>query len=316
MPPWRFWNWSKPLLRLPQGRNGGMSVIATWAEQPPSLLQMLTPLFHEQREAELSVHNERFIAPITRTIRATVQYQGTRFAGYQRQNGVRSVQEALEGAFARVLGQPVTIHGAGRTDAGVHALGQVISARLTSHLTDAILQRALNSVLPDDVSITYLETTHDRFHARFSALWRDYLYVIYNQSAMSPIWRFSSTYVREPLDVSAMHTAVQALVGRHDFATFGAAMEDRRTGLRGSTVRTMHLAHCWAEPPFICCRFVADAFLRSMVRSIVGTLLQVGRGKRSIEHVADILASAQRSASGPSAPPHGLFLVQVGYQVY
>jgi len=250
-----------------------------------------------------------------RPIRCTVAYDGTAYAGFQRQPGLPTVQGALEDAVSTVTGQPTRIIGAGRTDAGVHARGQVISFVSATTLPLATLQRALNATLPRDIVVSEVEDVAQDFDARFSARSRAYEYVVYNAPAPSPFWRLYSHYVAEALDVQRMGEALIHLLGRHDFAAFGSPMEHTRNGamVRGGTERTLLTARCWMAQPFVYFYVEADAFLRHMVRQVVGTVLKVGRGRLAPVDVLTILRSRRVGAAGPAAPAQGLYLVKVSY---
>ncbi len=250
-----------------------------------------------------------------RPIRCTVAYDGTAYAGFQRQPGLPTVQGTLEDAVSTVTGRPTRIIGAGRTDAGVHARGQVISFVSATVLPVATLQRALNATLPRDIVVSEVEDAAPDFDARFSARSRAYEYVVYNAPAPSPFWRLYSHYVAEGLDVERMGEALVHLLGRHDFAAFGSPMERTRNGatVRGATERTVLTARCWMAQPFVYFYVEADAFLRHMVRQVVGTVLKVGRGRLAPVDVGAILRSRHVGAAGPAAPPQGLYLVKVSY---
>lgn len=215
------------------------------------------------------------------------------------------MQGELERALATILGDPVRIAGAGRTDAGVHATGQVISFRSANAPGEADLARGLNALLPADIAVLELERAAEDFHARFSATGRAYEYRIRNAPVRDPLERHREHWLPEPLDLEAMRAASAALVGRHEFAAFAA-------GSRG--VRTVREARWEREGTVVRFSIEADAFLRGMVRGIVGTSIWVGRGKVGPERVGEILAAGDRSAAGPSAPPQGLCLVAVRYE--
>ena len=243
-----------------------------------------------------------------RTLKITLAYDGTRFVGWQRQAEGESIQGVLEDALARFEGAPVTVHGAGRTDAGVHALGQVASVRLTSGHDVETLARALNAQLPDDLRVLGIEDAAPDFHARFSARAKTYRYQIRSGNVASPFDRAYVWHLQERLDVDAMRTAAQVLVGRHDFGTFqsvGTTVPDSVRTLAHSRVRT--------EGDLLMYEVTGDGFLRHMVRAIVGTLVEVGRGWRPADSMASLLASRTRAQAGATAPPHGLFLVRVDY---
>ena len=243
-----------------------------------------------------------------RTIKLTVAYDGTDFSGWQRQENGVSVQGLIEGALSAIEGAPVTLHGAGRTDAGVHALAQVASARIAAAISDAQLVRALNAHLPEAIRVTALTTEPDDFHARFSAGAKAYEYRIWNGATLPPFIRRYAWHIIEPLDVEAMREGTRAIVGEHDFAAFRGA-----GAVNNTTVRRIASAAWTADGAALTFAIAGSGFLRYMVRSLVGTLVEIGRGARPASDMARLLASADRSAVGRTAPPHGLFLVRVDY---
>jgi tRNA pseudouridine38-40 synthase len=251
-----------------------------------------------------------------RTFRGTVHYDGTAYAGFQVQAKAPTVQGALEDALAGVTGQTTRVVGAGRTDAGVHARGQVISFRSATDLATDTLQRALNALLPEDIVLLSLEEAPADFHARYAARSRAYEYVVYNMPWPSPFWRCYSYHVPELLDVARMGCALEPLLGEHDFAAFGMPMERTRAGttVRSTTTRTLLAARCWAVQPCVYFYLEANAFLRHMVRLIVGTVLRVGQGRLAPSAVREILAARRLAASGPAVPARGLYLVKVTYE--
>ena len=250
-----------------------------------------------------------------RILRGTVQYDGTAYVGFQSQKVGPTVQGALEAALAAVTGAATRVVGAGRTDAGVHARGQVISFNSDTDLGTDTLVSALNAQLPGDIVVISLEDAAPDFNARHDARSRAYEYVVYNDDPPSPFWRFYSYHVRDPLDVPSMNKAIVQLVGEHDFASFGMPMERTRDGvrIRGRTVRTIIAARCWAAQPFVYFYMEADAFLRHMVRQVVGTILRVGQRRLTPSDVLDILCARRIGAGGPAAPARGLYLVKVTY---
>ena len=235
---------------------------------------------------------------MTRLLRCLVEYDGTAFAGFQRQLGRATVQGALESAIREVTREEVLVVGAGRTDAGVHAIGQVVHFKTGSGLSAPILERAVNANLPPAVRIRELEEADPAFHARFSALSREYRYVVENARVSSPLLRTRAYHVPGDLDVSLMNEAASSLCGSHDFVAFGKPMVYTRQGadpseeieIVGGTVRTMFHATCWRRARFVQFRFVADAFLRHMVRMLIGTLLRIGNGSLVKRAMALILA--------------------------
>ncbi len=240
-------------------------------------------------------------------VRAVVSYDGTDYGGFQRQANAPTVQGTLEAALVQVAQDTITIVAAGRTDAGVHAVGQVIAFDTDWRHGLGDLQRAMNAVLPADVAALEVERVAPDFHPRYDARSRRYRYTLHNASVRRPLGRRYSLHVATLLDVAAMQHAAQTLVGEHDFATFGQPPQ----GL--VTVRRVLLAEWGGEPPHLTFDIEANAFLYRMVRSIVGTLLQVGRGKMSVEEFVAVLAARERGQSGPTASPHGLCLMEVKY---
>ena len=202
----------------------------------------------------------------------------------------------------------MTVHGAGRTDSGVHALEQVASARIDSPIEDGRLERALNANLPDTIRVLSVETVADDFHARFSATGKFYEYRIWNSRVVPPFLRLYSWHVIEKLNVDAMNAAAPAIVGEHDFAAFRSARS-----LNHTTVRTITRAEWRRDGDLLVFEIAGTGFLRYMVRSLVGTMVEVGRGQRPASDMTDLLAKPDRSAAGRTAPPHGLFLVTVSY---
>lgn len=244
-----------------------------------------------------------------RNVRLRVAYDGARFFGWQRQDGFVSVQETLEDALLAATGERAVVHGAGRTDTGVHALGQVAHVHVATRLDDDRLRHALNALTPAGVTIERLETCRADFHARFDARSKRYAYVVATGRFAPPFAPGRCHWVRWPLDFARMRAAARELVGRHDFRAFA------NTGSpRPSTVRTVqHLRLVTRRRGF---GFVvqADGFLYNMVRNIAGTLIDVGRGKLSAADVARALTPAgERAELGPTAPACGLYLVSVRY---
>lgn len=248
----------------------------------------------------------------------TIAYDGSPFVGWQRQAAGESIQGVLEDVLARFAGAPVTLHGAGRTDAGVHALGQVASARLNTALDESTFARALNAQLPEAIRILRVERVEESFHARFSATSKTYRYLLATGDTALPFTRVFAWHVPERLDVMAMRRAARLLVGRHDFSAFrstgGGTADSTRTVSRAEVLTIAEGGPLWGvQLPMVAVEVAADGFLRHMVRAIVGTLLEVGRGWRSPESVGLLVSGADRAQAGPTAPPHGLFLVRVDY---
>jgi tRNA pseudouridine38-40 synthase len=243
-----------------------------------------------------------------RVIKLTVAYDGTDFAGWQRQARHRTVQAVLEAALEPIEGRRVVVHGAGRTDAGVHAAGQVASLRLERPITPADLRRALNARLPDDVRVIEVEEMPPDFHARFAARLKTYHYRVCTRPVMAPLERRTAWHVRGPLDGEAMQRAAALLVGEHDFASFRGAGSAVR-----STVRTLTRSVVITDPGGFRYEVAGTGFLRHMVRALVGTLVEVGRGRLAADDLPAILDARDRDRGGPTAPPQGLVLQEVGY---
>ncbi|MDQ7844037.1 MAG: tRNA pseudouridine(38-40) synthase TruA [Armatimonadota bacterium] len=245
---------------------------------------------------------------MTRNIRLTIEYDGTDFSGWQRLRRRPSVQEEIERAIRAVTRESVHLIGAGRTDAGVHALGQVANFRTASRLPVERIPPALNHHLPPTIRILEAAEVDLAFHARYSALGRTYRYAVLNRPAPSAILRNHAHHVPQPLALDALAEALPALQGRHAFTSF------RATGSRErSTVCTLRRAEVVRSGDIVIFTFEADRFLRHMVRLMVGTLLRVGTGKLPPQAVAEILAAEDNARAGPRAPARGLFLVRVDY---
>lgn len=241
----------------------------------------------------------------------TVAYDGTDFAGFQVQGDRRTVQGTLQAGFEQILGDPTPVEGAGRTDAGVHATGQVISLRTESEFLPEDLQRALNAVLPADVAVRDVAEASAGFHARFRATSREYRYTIWNAPVRLALGRQYWYHWRAFLDVPAMDNAARALVGRHDFAAFCGATRGREHPL--DTIRTLFRCHCWRDGDQVRIDVAADAFLPRMVRNLVGTLIPVGMRQATADEVRAIFRGRDRRRAGPTAPASGLCLTRVSY---
>jgi tRNA pseudouridine38-40 synthase len=246
------------------------------------------------------------------TFRLTIAYDGAPFVGWQRQASGTSIQGLLEDALGALDGREVVVTGAGRTDAGVHAIGQVASVSIERAIDGPSLARAVNARLPRTVRVTDASEAPATFHARFNARSKTYRYRIWNAEVLSPFERAYVWHVAAPpLDVEMMAAAARVFEGRHDFAAFQAAGTETRTTER--TVFSSRVSR-GPEPPLISCEISGTGFLRHMVRTIAGTLGEVGRGRQPVAWVEEVLASRERARAGPTAPPEGLFLVRVDYE--
>jgi tRNA pseudouridine38-40 synthase len=244
-------------------------------------------------------------------IKITLQYDGTEYVGWQRQAAGVSIQSLLEDALGPIEGSPVVVHGAGRTDAGVHALAQTATVALTATLSPSVLTRALNAVLPSDVRVLDAEEVDPAFHARFSATGKVYEYRIVNAPLVSPFLHRYVWHVGQPLERGAIREAAGMLAGTHDFAAFQGSGSTVATTVR--TVGSIEWEDGAGHDRPLVMRIEGDGFLRHMVRNIVGTLVEVGVGRWPARRVAEVLASRDRTQAGPTAPAHGLFLVRVLY---
>ena len=243
-----------------------------------------------------------------RNLKLTLAYDGTRFVGWQKQASGESIQGLLEDALSQLEGARVSVHGAGRTDAGVHAEGQVASARVAfPHDADTLL-RALNAQLPPEIRVVAAGDVSSEFHARFSARSKSYRYQIANSAVASPFVRAYAWHVPEPLDVVAMRAAAAGLVGTHNFSSFQSTGSDAST-----TVRTLTRSVIREHGDLLAYEVDGDGFLRHMVRAIVGTLVEIGRGRRPADDIPALLAGRSRAEAGATAPAHGLTLVKVDY---
>jgi len=246
-----------------------------------------------------------------RNIALRIEYDGTDFVGSQWQNNGRSVQGELEGAWEQLTQDRRRVNLAGRTDAGVHARGQVANVRSETGLDLVTLKRGLNAILPEDVAVRDVWEVDPDFHARHTAIRRDYRFLIDLGTVASPLLRRQAIHNPRPVNILAMRAALDMLLGTHDFAAFAGGLQE------GSTVRTCYLASCqlvelWGQS-LLAVDLAANAFLRHMVRNIVGTLLLVGEGKLDEAGFAAILAGRDRRKAGRTAPAHGLYLMSVSY---
>ncbi len=237
-----------------------------------------------------------------------MEYDGTAYHGWQRQPVSPTVQEVLEDRLQAITGEKVIVMGAGRTDAGVHALGQVASFRSASHLSPEEFGRALNAHLPSDIQVKRAFEARDDFHPQFGALSKTYLYLILNRPETSPLLLNRCWQLRHPLNMDRMSEACALILGEHDFSSFKSSSGKTRSQVRRltrvETCRKGSLLEFWFE---------ADGFLKNMIRNIIGTLVDIGSGRYPPEVMGEILEARDRTKAGPCAPPQGLYLVQVRY---
>lgn len=246
---------------------------------------------------------------ITRNIRLLLEYDGTRYHGWQRQKNADSIQQVLEETLQRLTREKINLIGSGRTDAGVHALGQVASFRTGSAIPLKAFHEGLNSMLPHDIAVLAAQEVPPEFHARKSALAKTYEYRILHRQSRSPLHHHYGWWISHRLDPEAMSAAAALLPGEHDFAAFRASGSGNRNPVRRI------FAAGWQTHPGGWLRFTiaGNGFLRGMVRSLVGTMVEIGKGRAAPELLAELLRSGERRLAGPTAPAQGLYLVEVVY---
>jgi tRNA pseudouridine38-40 synthase len=246
-----------------------------------------------------------------RNIKLTIAYDGTNYLGWQRQKTGPTIQGVLEETLARLLGHRVKLRAAGRTDAGVHALGQVANFLTTNKMPLADIHRALNALLPKDIAVVKVEEVPIKFNAQYDAKYKTYFYQIYNHPIRNPVWRLYSWWVPQKLDLEAMKACLPLFVGEKDFASFRKTGSDIRTTVR--TVYDVRLKRVVGVAHMLRFEISARGFLRYMVRNIVGALVEVGLHRLTPEGLKEIMEAKDRSLAPPPAPPQGLFLKGVYY---
>lgn len=245
-----------------------------------------------------------------KNIKLVIEYEGTNYSGWQNQDDVVTVQETIEKAIYKATGESAKLVGSGRTDKGVHSLGQVANFLTNSTIPGYKFKTVLNNLLPGDVAIIKSEEANIGFHARFDAVKKRYMYRIYNGKTPRPLYRRFSCQYKHNLDIEKMREASKYLLGTHDFRSFMGKKTDVHT-----TVRTIYKIDIEREGDFILLTFEGDSFLKHMIRIIVGTLTKIGNGQIPVEKIKTIIESKDRGLAGKTAPPEGLFLLKVFYGV-
>ncbi|MBI4667138.1 MAG: tRNA pseudouridine(38-40) synthase TruA [Nitrospinae bacterium] len=245
---------------------------------------------------------------LKRRIRMDLQYLGTNYAGWQWQDNALSIQEVVENALEKIVGHHARLHASGRTDAGVHAEFQPAHADVATRLPDYKILNGLNSLLPADVAVLAVSTTPETWHSRFSAIEKTYRYTIFNRRIRSPFLIGRAWLIHRRLDVEAMRAGSLALLGEHDFSSFRSAGCSAKHPVRAITEAFIERAG-----DVVTLRFTSNGFLRQMVRNMVGTLVDVGKGKMEPGAVNTILEARNRALAGPCAPAEGLSLIDVRY---
>lgn len=244
-----------------------------------------------------------------RNFKLTIEYDGSAYFGWQRQKDPNTLQGTIERALQTLTGRGITLTGSGRTDSGVHALGQTAGFHADTHLAPGDIHRALNALLPDDIVILSCEEMPESFHARFDVVSKCYRYCLLNRLLPSAVGRQYAWYIRKPLDIAAMREALVHLEGTHNFKAFEGAGSPR-----SNSIRQVHRARLVSRNHSrIDFEIEGSGFLRHMVRNIVGTLVDIGLGKITPDDLARIRDGEDRGAAGITAPAHGLFLVRVDY---
>ena len=243
-----------------------------------------------------------------RNIKLTIEYDGTNYHGWQIQPNAVTIQAAIQDALTKITKTQTSIIGAGRTDTGVHAAGQVANFHTRSHMPLISFQKALNATLPRDIVVIDVEEVSPDFHARFSAVSRTYRYTILNRPYPSALLRNNAYFFPDPIDAQGADTACQSLVGERNFSSF-----QRSGSERINPICKIYECRCWQDQDLVYFEIESDAFLRGMVRAIVGTILKLHDREDGVNQLHKILDARDRSAAGPSIPPYGLSLLRVKY---
>ena len=253
--------------------------------------------------------------PSLRNIKLLIAYDGTEFSGWQRQSQDRTIQGDIETCLNRITRENISLHGAGRTDAGVHAEGMAAHFQTARTISAGDFSRALNSMLPGSIRILSVNKVDDNFHARYSAVGKHYRYTIFTGEIQPPSRRLYSLHIRDDLNLPAVRKCLQQLEGTHDFSSFENSGSRNREDTSGrGAVRTIFQASLSRKDnDLLMFEFTGDGFLRNMVRNMVGSLLDSGRDRQSPDKFGEILRSKNRTLASPAAPPHGLSLIKVLY---
>ena len=244
-----------------------------------------------------------------RNIRLKISYEGTRYQGWQKQEThENTIQGKLEKLLSRMCEEEITVQGSGRTDAGVHARGQIVNFHTTCQMSLQEMRQYMNQYLPEDIAVTEITEAAERFHSRLNATGKKYCYRVWNSSVPNVFWRRYAHTVEDALDVEAMKKAAQYFLGEHDFKAFTSTKKGKK-----STVRRIDAIEMEREGDLLTFTFIGNGFLYHMVRILVGTLLEVGRGERKSDTMPDILASKEREKAGALVPGKGLMLEEVYY---
>ncbi len=244
-----------------------------------------------------------------KTVKLTIAYDGQNYSGWQRQiNTSNTIEEKVEDALSKLLGQEINVEASGRTDKGVHALGQVASFKADFSIPVNRIPDAIRGFLPEDIVIISAQEMDSNFHARYCSKGKKYLYKIYNNSVPNPIYRNYSYYIKKPIDIDELQRAAKYFIGKHDFKGFMTG----RTSVK-TTVRNIYNIDVYKKDDFIILEYNGDGFLYNMVRIITGTLVEVCIGKKDINTIPTIISSKDRNKAGHTAPAHGLYLAEVYY---
>jgi len=252
---------------------------------------------------------------LLRNIRLLIAYDGTEYSGWQKQKENRTIQGEIETRLNSITGEEIALHGAGRTDAGVHAEGMVAHFKTSRSTAAEDFSRALNSMLPASIRIFSAEEAAENFHARFSTLGKQYRYTIFTGKVQPPRTRLYSLHVTAELHLNIMRNCLTMLEGIHDFSSFenSGSRDKKKTTGRGAIRTILRASLIREETDLLRIDFSGDGFLRHMVRNMIGTLLDAGRGRITVDDFMEVLQAKDRTLAGPTAPPHGLSLIKVFY---